>query len=178
MDEADDRSRDAPAALVSVGPIELPALQTLRLFRPSDEEFGAVSARLGFELPLEANRLTRASPSAARLAPGEWLVRQSSAADIATRLEGLLHHVCEIGAGRAGWRIVGPAAADLIACGCSLDLHPTVFSSGMCTRTLLAQIGVTVSRPYDNDGFEIIADRSHGPYLAAWLDDAALAFAP
>ncbi|MGI9170576.1 MAG: sarcosine oxidase subunit gamma [Caulobacteraceae bacterium] len=173
MDDATAKLQ-AAGAPVTIGAIGLARLLTLRLFKPDEATIALASARLGFEIPVAAGGFTPGSPSAARMGPGEWLVRDGPAGDIAARLEGVFHHVSEIAPGRVAWRIDGPAARDLISAGCSIDLHPRVFPAGACVRTLLAQVGVLLSRPHDGEGFEIIAARPDGDYLGRWLNDAAM----
>lgn len=154
--------------------VATPPLQTLRLLRPSDAEIRAASERIGFELPIQSLRLTCTTPGAARLGPGEWLIRDGSAAELDRLLAHVVHHVSDIGPGRSMWRIAGSGAADLVSSGCSIDLHPSVFPPGACVRTLLAQIGVVLSRPHEREGFELLAARPMEAYLTAWLEDARL----
>ncbi|MEI9851473.1 MAG: sarcosine oxidase subunit gamma family protein [Sphingomonas sp.] len=65
----------------------------------------------------------------------------------------------------------GPGARDLIAQGCSIDLHPRAFAPGHSAVTLIAQIGVAIDQ-IDADGFRLITDRSYTPYLRTWLAHA------
>jgi sarcosine oxidase subunit gamma len=160
-----------------IEPITLPPLQTLRLIEISDEAVAKAAGAIGFDLPTLPNRWTSGPPAAARLGLNEWLVRGGSAAAIDERLFEIEHHVSDITAGRAGWRISGPAAVDLIAAGCSIDLHPTVFQPGACARTLLAQVGVLITR-LEASSFELIIGASSAAYFSTWLQDAQTSFSP
>jgi sarcosine oxidase subunit gamma len=155
----------------------LPSIQTLRLFDTREEAIAEASRRLGFDVPVTACRLTVSWPRSARLAPDEWLVMRSSAQVIGAALSGVLHHVSEVGPGRAGFRLTGAAAGDLLACGCSLDLHLRAFAPGACVRTLIGGIGGILMRPHEENVFDLVVERPHADYLATWLADAAVGFA-
>ena len=82
-----------------------------------------------------------------------------------------------VGPGRVSWSVEGPDAAELLQCGCSLDLDFTIFGARRCARTLLASVGVVILRPSDELKYEVVSDRSLAAYLQTWLDDAAAGFA-
>ena len=73
-------------------------------------------------------------------------------------------------------RVEGSAAADLLAKGCGLDLHPRSFPAGRCARTRFASIPVL----FDHVGaaaqsaFDLYVARSLSAYLHSWLADAAV----
>jgi sarcosine oxidase, subunit gamma len=52
----------------------------------------------------------------------------------------------DVSAGRTALELTGPHALDVLAHGCSLDLHPRVFGPGRCARTRLAQARVVLHR--------------------------------
>lgn len=68
-------------------------------------------------------------------------------------------------------RLAGPAAAEVLAKGCSLDTHTRVFPPGKVARSLLAQAEVILHR-LKPDAFEIYVARSYADYLWRWLEDA------
>jgi sarcosine oxidase, subunit gamma len=100
------------------------------------------------------------------LGPDEWLVLggreeehpQSGAA-------------VDVSANRVILELEGDDAADVLAQGCSLDLHPSVFMPGSCAQTLLARAQVILFRP-DESRFLVLVRPSFVPYLRAWLEDA------
>lgn len=164
----------APRGSARVDCLSLPALAVLRLHRPDETAIAATSDALGFQLPLEPNRWSAGPTPSARLAPGEWLIRAAPVvAELSERLTGIFHHISEVGPGRAAWRVSGPAAADLLASGCSLDLHGRAFPPRSAARTLVAGFPALVSRLEEEAAFEVIADRSVKTYLDRWLADAA-----
>ena len=72
---------------------------------------------------------------------------------------------------QAGLHIDGPLAAELLNAGCPLDLHPTRFAPGRCTRTLLGKAEIVLwRRP---DGFHVEVARSFAAYAWAFLRAAA-----
>jgi sarcosine oxidase subunit gamma len=71
--------------------------------------------------------------------------------------------------------IDGPEVRDLLAKGCSLDLHPSQFAPGRSARTRFAGMPVIVHCTAATL-FECIVTLSYSDYLLAWLDDAAVEF--
>lgn len=69
----------------------------------------------------------------------------------------------------------GPAARQVLAKGCSLDLHPNIFTAGSCAQTLLALAGITLMATDDNT-LIVICRTSFAHYLQKWLYDAALEY--
>ncbi len=81
------------------------------------------------------------------LGPDEWLVfggEWSAAAGLAAEQEwrAVADAAVDVSAQRIGLRLAGPRAADLLAAGCALDLHPAVFRVGCCAQTLVARVPV------------------------------------
>ena len=69
----------------------------------------------------------------------------------------------------------GPAARRVLAKGCALDLHPAVFTPGMCAQTMLSHAAVTLIATEENR-FMIICRTSFAPYLHDWLMDAGMEY--
>jgi sarcosine oxidase, subunit gamma len=100
------------------------------------------------------------------LGPDEWLVigaREEDFADAAAAVDLSANRVC--------LELVGDDVEDVLAQGCSLDLHPSVFAPGRCAQTLLAKAQVVLHRR-DAETFRILVRPSYAPYLRAWLEDA------
>lgn len=70
-----------------------------------------------------------------------------------------------------GFDVAGEKAAELLAKGCSLDLHPTAFAQGHVARTTLAKADITLLR--SAEGFRLYVLRSFADYAGLWLEDAA-----
>ena len=100
------------------------------------------------------------------LGPDEWLVLGGTEEDYPRAAA-----VVDVSANRIVFELVGPDAADVLAQGCSLDLHPSGFTSGSCAQTLLALAQVILVRP-DERRFLVLVRPSFAPYLRAWLPDA------
>jgi sarcosine oxidase subunit gamma len=100
------------------------------------------------------------------LGPDEWLVlgrREGDYLDAAA--------VVDVSANRVCFELAGDDVEDVLAQGCSLDLHPSVFPPGRCAQTLLARAQVILHRT-DPERFRIFVRPSYAPYLRTWLEDA------
>ena len=64
-------------------------------------------------------------------------------------------------------------ARDLLAKGCTLDLHPRAFKVGACAQTGLARAGAILHLVDEAPTFEITILRSFADYMWVWLADAA-----
>jgi sarcosine oxidase subunit gamma len=64
---------------------------------------------------------------------------------------------------------------DILAKGCSIDLHPRVFGRGSSAQTALGQAGVVLLALSDTgDDYLVLVRSSFAGYLGDWLLDAAL----
>jgi sarcosine oxidase subunit gamma len=146
---------------------------------PGDDAFmRAVRAALDIDLPLAANTSSETAPlSALWLGPDEWLLlcAEDSASAVIESLRAALsgQHaaIVDIGDSRCVLRLTGPAARDLLARGCALDLHPREFALGAVAQTRLALAEVILHRSAE-DGFDIYVARSFADYSWRWLADA------
>ena len=142
---------------------------------PGTAAAARVAEALGLPLP-EANRVSESGGRRALwLAPDEWLV---VAADGEERsLVALLEDavagegsVVDLSANRTGLRLAGPAARDVLATCCSLDLHPRVFGPGQCAQTLIQKAGVLIEQRGE-DEYLLLVRPSFAAYVAEWLLD-------
>lgn len=163
--------------------LPLPSLLNLR-GRPEDAEFlSAVEATAGVSLPVSPNRWNRgAHRDALWLGPDEWLligqeqdsdvleesIRRARPADPWLAVVDLTHNF-------TGFALRGTRTRELLAKGCSLDLHASVFTAGDCAQTLLAGTRVLL-RALDNAAVDLMVRNSFAHYTAAWLIDAAAEF--
>ena len=69
--------------------------------------------------------------------------------------------------------VSGAHARDLLAKGCTLDLHPRAFPAGACAQTGLARAGALLHLVDETPTFEITILRSFADYMWVWLADAA-----
>jgi len=100
------------------------------------------------------------------LGPDEWLVLGGREQDSPDALAAV-----DVSANRVCLELAGPGAADVLSCGCALDLHPSVFPPGRCAQTLLARAQVILYRT-DEHTFRLLVRPSYADYLRAWLRDA------
>ena len=99
------------------------------------------------------------------LGPDEWLVLGATEADFADSAAAV-----DVSASRVAFDLSGEDAADVLAQGCSLDLHPSAFPPGRCAQTLLARAQVILVR--GGEAWTILVRPSFAGYLRAWLEDA------
>ncbi len=71
--------------------------------------------------------------------------------------------------------VSGPSSAWVINTFCALDLHPSAFPIGMCTRTLFGKATVVLWRTAAQD-FRIDVARSFAPYVWGCLEEARREF--
>ena len=153
-----------------------------------DVRLGAVgaeaSAALGVDLPTAPNTWVPAGTGrAVWLGPDEWLL--SSTTETPEALEARVRaavlplggSATDVSAQRIGLRLTGARVRDVLAKGCSIDLHPRVFGRGSGAQTALGQAGVVLLALSDAaDDFVVLVRSSFAGYLADWLLDAALEF--
>jgi sarcosine oxidase subunit gamma len=82
--------------------------------------------------------------------------------------------VADVSAQRTTLVIAGPCAHDLLAQGCTLDLHPRAFGDGSCAQTTLARAQVVLVG--HGPAYRVLVRASFAAYLADWLIDASLEF--
>jgi len=117
------------------------------------------------------------------LGPDEWLL--TSATERPEQLAGRIGEatlpfggvVVDVSAQRITLRLTGSRARDVLAKGCSIDLHPRSFGRGSSAQTTLGQAGVVLlALAESGDDYAILVRSSFAGYLADWLADAALEF--
>ncbi len=143
-----------------------------------------VRTRLGVELPTIANTWVPADAGRATwLGPDEWLL--SSTTETPEEFESRVRaavlplggSATDVSAQRIGLRLTGGRVRDVLAKGCSIDLHPRVFGRGRSAQTMLGQAGVVLLALSDaGDDYVVLVRSSFAGYLADWLLDAALEF--
>jgi len=144
---------------------------------PQDAAFlASARAALGAALPLKPNTAVPGKGCEVLwLGPDEWLLAVGDPTLIDDRLPIEHGYLTDVSHGRAGWRIGGPHALDLLAKGCSLDLHPRAFRAGDCAQTALAHVGVLLHRRA-TESFDLYCARSYARHLWHSLTGAAAEF--
>ena len=150
----------------------------------TDSSFVDAARRvLGVDLPSSANTITETEGLVACwLGPDEWMmiVRSGGQTEIIKALweaMGPFHTaVTDATGGYTMINLSGDHARDLLAKGCTLDLHPRAFAPGQCAQTNLARTAVLlIPRTNDPDlqSFDVVVRRSFANYLAHWIEHSA-----
>lgn len=131
----------------------------------------------GFEIHQSINSVTGTDRLAMRLGPDEWLLLGEDARpigkDLSTVLTDAHHSLVDVSHRQIAFAVRGERAADVLNCGCPLDLHESAFPPGSATRTLLGKAEVVLSRPVSEPVWRIECWRSFGRYVSDYLSDAA-----
>lgn len=148
-----------------------PAADMARLALRGDAR--ALGEAFGLALPTQPCRAAEASGrSALWLGPDEWLLlAPPGTLDADASVPGAA--VVDIGHRQVGLVLEGPGTLDALAAGCPLDLHPTAFPVGMCTRTVFGKAEIVLWRQ-DAERFHIEVWRSFAPYVHALVARASL----
>lgn len=169
---------------------ELPFLTQLNLrVNPTGDAAASIEDVLGAALPTQPNTAVAAGElTLVWLGPDEWLVlapqgRQESLEKTLRQAIGTeAGAVVDLSAHRTTLQLSGERVREVLAKGCSLDLHPTVFTVGSCAQVLLAQAPVLVlaregaSQQADGPAFWLLVRASYATYVADWLLDACLEY--
>lgn len=147
--------------------------------RTADAGFVETAGKaLGQALTLEANTFSAGEHYVCWLGPDEWLVVTpvSGAAALAERLERALADthaaVNDLSGGQVALMLRGPQCRELLAKGCTLDLHAREFAVGDCAQSGLAKANVLLALVDESPTFMIVVRRSFADYLCRWLAHA------
>lgn len=127
--------------------------------------------------------VTAGDTSAIWFGPEEWLVCSTECSGEvleAALQQAISEHggaAVDVSAQRTTLRLQGADASHVLAKGCSLDLHPSVFRAGAAAQTMLG-LAAVVLIPLNDNGtdFRILVRSSFARYIAEWLTDAAEEF--
>lgn len=143
----------------------------------------ALDQALGMHPPTEVGAVASAGERHVLcLAPNWWLVTDEP--ELQPRLEctlaetvratgGVDVSAVDVSAQRTTLDVAGPRARDVLAHGCSLDLHPSAFGQDQCAQTMLARAQVVLQQLDDTPTYRVHVRASFADYLARWLLDAA-----
>ena len=147
---------------------------------PGDEQFlQAVQATLGQPLPTSANTFTAGEGTQYWLGPDEWLLatgpgKESGIVEhLEKSLSGQCYSLVDVTGGQVLLRLGGSHAREVLAKGCTLDLHPRAFKAGQCAQTTLAKTSMLIALIDDAPTFDIIVRRSFAEYAALWLQHSS-----
>lgn len=160
----------------ALGIVHLSAGRDERRFRTRVEE------RAGVALPVEPNTASGDDVRAALWqAPGRWLVVAAEpdgvlVRELATVRDELGGAAVDVSHGWVGLRIGGDAARELLAKGCSLDLHAGRFPPGRCAQSECRGVYVFVHAVDGSPRFDLYCQRSFARSLWGWLCDGAAEF--
>ncbi|MEU0494039.1 sarcosine oxidase subunit gamma family protein [Mycobacterium sp. NPDC006124] len=152
---------------------------------PSSPGAAAAARVLGVDaLPQTASTtVTAGDTTVIWFGPDEWLV--TSTASVPEHLEARLREAVvehggaavDVSAQRTTIRLRGARARDVLAKGCSIDLHPSAFPAGAAVQTMLGQAAVVLMASGDEGtDYRVLVRSSFARYLAEWLLDAAEEF--
>jgi sarcosine oxidase subunit gamma len=160
--------------------------ESLRLLPPATrfilqcgrEARDAAGRGFGLAIPELACRAESASGRAALwLGPDERLLLAPDGLEgtlgheLEAMLEGLPHSLVDVSHRQVAFAITGPAARDLLASGCPLDLDDAAFPVGMCTRTVMGRADVVLWRSSAEE-YHLETGRSFAGYVLEWLKEA------
>ena len=174
---------DAGAARVRLAERPFRTQVNLRGDAGEDAFRAAAEAALGLTLPRTPNTSAAAGDRVALwLGPDEWLVVASTggeteiAGDLRQALSGQATAVTEVGEARTVISVSGPGARDVLAKGCTLDLHAREFEPGRCAQSTVGTVDVIVHQTDEIPTYELYVQRSFAERLWLWLEDAALEY--
>jgi len=132
----------------------------------------ALGVVFGIALSVQPCRAASAGDRTALwLGPDEWLLlAPPGTLDPAVPIEGAA--VVDIGHRQVGLVLDGPGTMDALAAGCPLDLHPSVFPPGMCTRTVFGKAEIVLWRQGEAR-FHVEVWRSFAGYVHGLLEVAS-----
>ncbi len=129
----------------------------------------AVLASIGMVLPERCRATVGGNRALLWLGPDEFLLlapdETIAAVDVAQPAS-----VVDVSHRNSAFSVSGPRAAWAINAFCALDLHPSAFPVGMCTRTVFGKAEIVLWRTAA-DTFRIEVARSFAPYVWACLEE-------
>lgn len=148
---------------------------------PNDAQFReAAEAALQGPLPVTPNTWRGGAQIVYWLGPDEWLVSARPESKVAQRLRSALRGMTAslnvLNGGLLQLNLRGNAGRDLLAKGCTIDLHAAAFAPGQCAQTGLAKSAALIALMDDTPSFNLIVRRSFAEYIALWLQHAGAEF--
>jgi heterotetrameric sarcosine oxidase gamma subunit len=128
----------------------------------------------GLDLPMGSKRVSKNGFALIGTAPGQWLaVAESKEAHALPAMLGValkgVATVVDQSDGKAVLRISGPRAREVLAKGCSLDLHPSVFKPGSAGTTPVALIDCAIWQGDETPSYDLAVPTSFAESFWSWL---------
>jgi heterotetrameric sarcosine oxidase gamma subunit len=177
--------RELPLAMASDAPCELDDDIFIALWNPrvmiglsprrdaGDAALAHLAKQAGLTLPEPGYASRRSGERLLWSGLDQWLFIGEDAAWSETLDRDLVAVTDQTGA-RAVIRIAGRDAADALAKGCLVDLHPRAFPDNAVAITAIAHIGVILWR--EGNGFALATPRSSAQDVLHWLTASAAEF--
>ncbi len=153
--------------------------------RPDDPDFlNAVRRVAGIDLPLAAGVVAEAEACRAIwLGPDHWMMVTVEghgpvlAADLREAFAGLFAAAIDVSGARMRSRLIGPAAADVLASGCRMDVTPANFGAGHAIQSPLGNVTaiihcLSLEPPGDGLAYDLYIPRSQVLSFWRWLEHA------
>lgn len=143
----------------------------------------AVASVTGLVPPKQANRfVAHGRQQIYWLGPTEWLLMTEDVntygllSELRKVFQGLHATATDLSGSAVVLEIEGPQAADILAKGCTLDLHPTGFNNGDCAQIGLAKANVLLACNTAEYKYKLVVRRTFAEYLLQWLLHSAQDF--
>ena len=133
----------------------------------------AIESAIGAALPAPGKTAVGRS-TALWVGPERWFVVAPGRNDLAEQLEKIAGGlaITDLSHSRTVLRLSGPKLRDVLAQGCSVDLHPRAAKAGDCFVTAVARHSALLHL-VDDTTADIYVYRSFGQDLVEWLLEAA-----
>ena len=150
--------------------------------RADDNIKARLETLFGTALPSQPNKMAAIGTRRALwLGPDETLlmIEEAQLAEFMLSVKAELgdaHYAAtEISDSLAIFRLGGTRRLDVLAKGCSLDLHPDSFHIGDCAQSLLSHAAITLAADTDNS-LLLFCRTSFSDYVCSWLKDASIEY--
>jgi heterotetrameric sarcosine oxidase gamma subunit len=132
----------------------------------------AVARERGLELPRPGGVAVGRQTLALCVRPERWLILSPSAAPAVThsawqRAAAGLAAAVDLSSGLVALHLAGPAAAEVLVRGCSLDLAGDPFPAGGAAATIMAQLSVVLAAV--SPGWLLLTPATTARHLREWL---------
>jgi heterotetrameric sarcosine oxidase gamma subunit len=161
--------RASPLAAMAAGSPDCAAVQIAAL--PPAKRLILRGDVTGMVLPETCRAIVHDDHALLWLGPDEYLLLASG--ESVPTLDA--QSVVDVSHRNTALSVSGPRAAWAINAFCALDLHPSAFPVGMCTRTVFAKAEIVLWRT-ETEIFRIEVARSFAPYVWACLEEARWEF--
>jgi sarcosine oxidase, subunit gamma len=171
-------NRQSPALFPSAFVRPSPPLSR-HVLRGGPQVMSAAGTALGLNISdIACRSATQGTRAALWLGPDEQLLLSSVpdgpviAQLLQTTLAALPHSLVDVSHRQIAFQVTGAQAQTVLNAGCPLDLYPTSFPVGMCTRTVFGKADIVLWRT-GADRFHVEVWRSFADYLSRFLAEAA-----